>query len=85
MILGLSVPDLLFIKVGIGAIFLVALGFFFVFYKIHLDEKEYEERSKKLEIEMAARRVEWQRKKEESIRELKERHEKMNEWKTRRD
>ncbi len=85
MILGLSDPDVLFIRLGIGSICLVLLVFAFLFYKLHLLDKEYEERDKQREIEMAAHRAEWKRKKEESIRELKERHDKMNEWKTRRD
>ncbi|MGR5906270.1 hypothetical protein ACT7DI_25250 [Bacillus paranthracis] len=43
---------------------------FFLFYKLDQVDKEYEERAKKREVEMAARRVELKKKKEESLAEL---------------
>ncbi|BCC44656.1 hypothetical protein BCJMU51_p319 (plasmid) [Bacillus cereus] len=61
--LGLNDPDLLFFRLGIVAIVLVLLMFAFLFYKLHLLDKEYEERDKQREIEMAAHRSEWKRKK----------------------
>ncbi|BCC09585.1 hypothetical protein BCJMU51_p322 (plasmid) [Bacillus cereus] len=84
MILGLSDPDKLFIQVGVVAIILVLLMFVFLFYKLDQVDKEYEERAKKREIEMAARRVELKKKKEESLAELLKRQEEMNRWKTRK-
>ncbi|HDR3647219.1 hypothetical protein PDL02_26405 [Bacillus cereus group sp. LD113LC] len=84
MILGLSDPDKLFIQVGVVAIILVLLMFVFLFYKLDQVDKEYEERAKKREVEMAARRVELKKKKEESLAELLKRQEEMNRWKTRK-
>jgi hypothetical protein len=80
----LSDPDKLFIQVGVVAIILVLLMFVFLFYKLDQVDKEYEERAKKREIEMAARRVELKKKKEESLAELLKRQEEMNRWKTRK-
>jgi septal ring factor EnvC (AmiA/AmiB activator) len=81
----LSDPDKLFIQVGVVAIILVLLMFVFLFYKLDQVDKEYEElRKKKREIEMAARRVELKKKKEESLAELLKRQEEMNRWKTRK-
>ncbi|HGP3677524.1 TPA: hypothetical protein ACLIVI_005454 [Bacillus pacificus] len=82
--LVLSDPDKLFIQVGVVAIILVLLMFVFLFYKLDQVDKEYEERAKKREIEMAARRVELKKKKEESLAELLKIQEERNRWKTRK-
>lgn len=82
--LVLSDPDKLFIQLGVVAIILVLLMFVFLFYKLDQVDKEYEERAKKREIEMAARRVELKKKKEESLAELLKRQEERNRWKTRK-
>ncbi|WP_417159565.1 hypothetical protein, partial [Streptococcus pneumoniae] len=70
MILGLSDPDWLFMKIGVVAIFLVLLMFVFLFYKLHRLDQEYEERDRQREIRMAERRVELKKKKEESLADL---------------
>lgn len=82
--LVLSDPDKLFIQLGVVAIILILLMFVFLFYKLDQVDKEYEERAKKREIEMAARRVELKKKKEESLAELLKIQEERNRWKTRK-
>lgn len=82
--LGVSDPDKLFIQLGVVAIILVLLMFVFLFYKLDQVDKEYEERTKKREIEMAARRLELKKKKEESLADLLRIQEERNRWKTRK-
>lgn len=80
----LNDSDSLFIQVGVVAIILVLLMFVFLFYKLDKIDREYEERSKKMEIEMAARRMALKKKKEESLAELLKIQEERNRWKTRK-
>lgn len=80
----LNDSDSLFIQVGIVAIVIVLLMFVFLFYKLDKIDKVYEERSKKTEMEMAARRMELKKKKEESLADLLKRQEERNRWKTRK-